>query len=102
MGWISGPLPTDEAAMTPPHPQTGSENEALSAFIYEPFAKDRACFLCSLEIETYPMVYWSGAPALGANGQRLIFLHPECAAKLGAHLLQDAGRTEPDVGKQPH
>lgn len=65
--------------------------EALGLF-YQPLPTAK-CVECGYELEL-PFVYWHGA-------QPLLF-DPECAARLGAHLIGDAREATLAAARQPH
>jgi hypothetical protein len=65
-----------------------SPDWALPAFADFP---DR-CFICGKDVNrSFPVVGWSGY-------DDLILLHPECAERLGAHLIADAREAELAAG----
>lgn len=43
------------------------------------------CFLCGDHLPSVEVVYWHGSDEKGQE----IWLHPDCAVKLGSHLIKD-------------
>jgi len=58
----------------------------LPAKLFGMVAEHKDCFFCG-EVLSFPLVVWSGCGPTG-----LVFLHGECAERLGVALIVDAAK----------